>query len=68
MNDTVHDAMLSKLPAYTKCLMNGNNNNYYYYLLDMIITTIISKTVTMKVTFLMIPFTSDWHFPLFQSL
>lgn len=60
--------MLSKLPAYTKCLMNGNKNNCHYYLLDMIITTIISKTVTMKVTFLMIPFTSDGHFPLFQSL
>ena len=55
----MHDVMFSKLPAYSKCLMNGNNNNYYPYLLDMIISTIISKTITMKLTFLIILFVSD---------
>ena len=55
----MHDVMFSKLPAYSKCLMNGNNNNYYPYLLDMIISTIISKTITMKLTFLIILFISD---------
>lgn len=68
MNDVVHDVMLSKLPAYTKYLMNGkSNNNYYYCLLDTLITTIISRPITSKATFLTILFTSEWRFPLLQS-
>lgn len=60
--------MLSKLPAYTKYLMNGkSNNNYYYRLLDTLITTIISRPITIKTTFLTILFISEWHFPLLQS-
>lgn len=60
--------MLSKLPAYTKYLMNGkSNNNYYYRLLDTLITTIISRPITIETTFLTILFISEWRFPLLQS-
>lgn len=46
--------------------MNGISNNYY--LLALLITTIISKTITREETFLIILFTSDWHFPTFPVI